>query len=819
MLCTAGLGRFARWTLCIVILCACVTAARAQLPLGGFVTGRAAEAWTGWEAAMQAVLAKDDDATEAAFAELLGADPSPLRLALFRARTPGSPIGGAVLLFEQDVEAGTLGDNGKRLGEMLTTGGEQMNQADDGWWFASIGRFDVANANFGALLNSDPDPVALLEFADQKKRRHETLVQLINHRVMGQSAARMIKLLARGESMIKSDPGRIRNQIERLSGPPRAFENAIAALEDSGEYAIPFLIQTLRDPDKRNLTQAIVRALPLIDRGALNPLVLALRMNDPSIKSYVIRALGAIPYRQSLPYLMQLKQDSATAPQTQADVAAALAGLRSLGIDVDDGIPAGRLFYSLAEAYYENRGSLAADPRLDTANVWYWREDMIQNIEVPTQIFNEIMCMRSCEEALLLDPSMKEALALWLAANFRREAQLEPVQTDATRPDNYPSAAYFAQSGGAEYCMMVLARAVRDADAAVALGAIEALHNTAGPSSMVGEETSKQPLAEALNFPNRMVRVRAALALGQARPGASFNNYQNLMPVLAEALMLHGGSRGALVIDPDESSLNATTAILRGEGYTVLTNSSLLPGLEQVRKELPGLDVVFVASDIQDPNLKSGLHSIRTDPTFRALPVVIVSKRGSRDAVRTLVRSDHRLTDVLPDDEPGRVLDAIARVSKAVGFAAITEDLGGQLALEAAETLRDLAKTNNEVFDLSRAQNALVAVIAATDDADLRLTVAEVLGYMASGEAQEAIARIALDPSRDVDTRVSMLTALSEAAKRRGNLLGSSSVDSLINLVKNEQDEALRTAASQALGALNLPSNRARELIIKHYGG
>ena len=86
-------------------------------------------------------------------------------------------------------------------------------------------------------------------------------------------------------------------------------------------------------------------------------------------------------------------------------------------------------------------------------------------------------------------------------------------------------------------------------------------------------------------------------------------------------------------------------------------------------------------------------------------------------------------------------------------------------------------------------------------------------------EAQGSLARLSIDASQDADTRIGMLGALSQAAKRNGNRLGGPTVDTLIDLVKNEQDEALRTAAAQALGSLNLPSNRARELIIKHYGG
>ena len=64
------------------------------------------------------------------------------------------------------------------------------------------------------------------------------------------------------------------------------------------------------------------------------------------------------------------------------------------------------------------------------------------------------------------------------------------------------------------------------------------------------------PLAEALRFPDRLVRIRAGLTLGHGRPMREFPNYQNLMPVLCEALSLHGGARNALVVDADTESAN-----------------------------------------------------------------------------------------------------------------------------------------------------------------------------------------------------------------------------------------------------------------------
>ncbi len=819
MFSAAGPVRFYQRLLSTACLLAFVAGAAAQESMDGFVTGAAAQAWKKWEAAMQAVLAKDSETAETAFGELMALDPSPLRLALFRKRSIDSPLGGAVLLFEQDAEAGALGESGKQVAERLADGVERLNMAEDGWWFASIGRFDVAKANFDALLATDPDPVALLEFADQRRGRHDTLIRLTDHPTLSESVRKLLNLLGRGESAIKADPSRVKANIERLGGSPRAYENGLAALKESAEYAIPFMIQYLRDPAKSHLLQPILRAMPQLDRTAINPLVMALRVEDLAVKAYVIQTLGQIPYRQSLPYLMALLEDSSTPPQIRSEVESALSNLRRLGIEFDTGVGAAQMFFNLAEAYYNNIGSLEADPRLDMANVWYWRDNMLQNVPVPTQIYDEIMAMRTSEESLLLKPDMKPSLALWVAANIRRESQLGPNETDATRPENFPTAAYFAQSAGAEYCLMGLDRALGDGEAAVALGCIDALRKTAGPSNILSGGEGSPPLAEALTFPNRMVRIRAALALGRSRPSESFSSYQNLMPVLAEALALHGGARGALVVDPDEASLNAIAGILRAEGFTVLTDSKLLSGLEQVRRDMPGLDVIFVASNIEAPGLAAGLESLRSDPLLSTQPVVVVTKPGQRADVRAMVRRDPNVAAVMADDEPGKVMDAVNAASKSAGAEPMTEDMGLSLAMDAAQTLRLLAMTGNSVFDPSRTQSALIDVARSSKAVELRLTAADALGYIGTPDAQEAIAGIALNSEEEATTRVAMFDALAEAAKRQGNQLGSATVEKLVDFVKNESDDALRTAASQALGALNLPSNKARELIVSHYGG
>ncbi|MEW6197876.1 MAG: HEAT repeat domain-containing protein [Planctomycetota bacterium] len=813
---TAGPVRYAGLVFGVLLVGS--IAVLAQTTTEGFITGTTAQAWEKWFDAMQAILDRNPERAETAFGELLALEPSPFRVALLADHTvQRTAAGGAVLLFEQDMEANALGPNGQAVAQRLTTGREQMNEADDGFYFCQIGRFDVAQANFRALLDADPDPVAVLEFTDRSPKRRDILLQLTGNPTVGDSARALLRVLDRGEVAIKADPTRIKENIARLGGPPRGYENACEALKASGEYAIPFVVQTLRDPGKQELLRPIVRCLPQIDRPALNPLVMALRMNDDATRQYLTEALAQIGYTQAVPYLLRLQEDPTTSPKGRQDATQALEALAARAAGP---LPtsAAEAFLALAEDYYADKPSLAADARLDTANVWYWRDDLLQNVKVPTPIFNEIMCMRCCEEALRLNAGLRPALALWLAANQRREAQLPPGQTDPTRPEDFPPPLYFAQSAGADYCLMTLARAVDSGDPAVALGMVEALHNTAGPASLLADAAGRLPLAEALSFPDRMVRIRAALTLGRGRPVQTFLNHQNLMPVLAEALTLHAGARAALIVDPDAASANAVAGVLRAQGYEVVIEAGLLPGLERVRKDLPAVDVLFIASDVREPELAAGLGMLRSEFRFASAPVVVVSKAGGADLVRALVRADHRLTELPAGAGPSEIGRAVATVSHAVGAKPITPEVGVQLAYEAGAVLRDLALTNNPVFNVADVEPALLTALGSSDVA-LRVLIAEVLGYLGSSKAQEAIARIALDAAESEDMRLKMFAALTEAAKRRGNLLGDEAVRRIITIVESEPNMTLREAASATLGALNVPGEPASTLIRNQYGG
>lgn len=788
------------------------------------MVGQSEEAWNVWQAATKAVEREDQKAAAAAFEQLAALKLSDLRVALMADRT------GSVRL-EQMAAAADAPANLKELVARISAGRKQKALAEDGWHFAAIGRFKYADANFKALADSSPDPVALLELSRQNPNRHAILVKLLANTEVGPSAKRFLEILGEGEDQLRSDPHEIAANILKLGGPPRVANNAASRLKASGEYAVPHLIQFLQDPKRQSLHPAIIKLLPRLGREAMNPLCQALSIDDHVARLAIINALGAIGYRQAVPYLARLAESKDAPPDVQAAARQALATL---------GRPSGdtaQLFYELADDYYSNIDSLKADPRRKTANVWYVRDNELRVIEVPSEIFNDIMTMRCCEEALRLSPDLTAATALWLAANIQREARLgldvesdQPdglANKDGTRPDACPRSLYFARAAGPKYNHMVLSRAFRDKDPGVALGAIAALSDTAGEPALVGADDLKQPLVQMLAFPNRQVRIKAALAIARALPRSAFQGADNVMPVLAEALV-QSGRQSALVVDADDAEANKLQAVMRAAGFECASGPNLYAAREAAAKaNITSYDVILLASDIARPDLESAITELRRDLPTAATPILVVAKEGQMPragkATRLSAGVEVLLADVTELGDPEKikeqVMSRVQRAAKSLGMTSLSGEIALALALQAAEALRDLGENRSDVLDFSRAVPALITTLSGGSPA-LRVKAGHALALADSEKAQAALAEAAFNAQHTPEERISAFADLAESGRRNGNLLGSGDlVSKLIEFTMNEKDLVLRAAASKALGALDLPSNKASEIIRGQYRG
>ena len=125
-----------------------------------------------------------------------------------------------------------------------------------------------------------------------------------------------------------------------------------------------------------------------------------------------------------------------------------------------------------------------------------------------------------------------------------------------------------------------------------------------------------------------------------------------------------------------------------------------------------------------------------------------------------------------------------------------------------------LAVSRNPVIDVSLAQTALVAATADSRQ-PIQVLAGQILAYLKSPNAQRAIAAMALNASNDMNVRIEAFASLATSAKLNGNMLPDNMVDDIYALTSSGQTSPdLRAAAAAAYGALNLPSQKVKDLIL-----
>lgn len=557
--------------------------------------------------------------------------------------------------------------------------------------YVKIGHSDLAKGYAQAILQSNPDPVELLALSKETPTDYQILELVYESKrdpELAELVGKVLKVINEGTFTRRTDAPIIAEEVRRLTGTDRGWVMAVERLRAAGEYAIPFMLDAMADNTRKAEYPNIIRALPEIGRDAIRPLVAALQTDNVFIKGEIIKALGKIGYPQSQGYLKYIAENDKS-PELRAMAGTSLAQIDPSAVQV----PAARLFYKLGEDYYYHVQSFAPQEDANFANMWFWnaQEGRLERIEVDKGYFYELMSMRACEWALRADATFGHAIGLWVAAFFKAESA--GVAMPEFFGPAHADALVYATTAGVQYLHQALARAVRDNNAYVALGVVEALATTAGEKSLLYQIGAAQPLAEALRFKNRAVRYSAAIAIASAGPQEKFAESKLVIANLAQAIGQNAEAGGG----------------------------------------------------------DDGLWSEKVADTY---------------------------------------------------------------AVRAAEVMLKLAESRNRVIELSLAQQHLAA---ATNDKrpEIQILAGKVLAYLGSPDAQRAIAAMALDNRNSMEVRIAAFGSLATSAKLNANMLVGEMIDDIYMLISSEQtDPALRTAAAAAYGALNLPSQKVKDLIL-----
>jgi len=693
---------------------------------------------------------------------------------------------------------------------------------DDYWHYGKIARYDLASDAGEKIVAADSgNPRVVLEafeavagakgdVIDKWMLRWKTLpvptdpTEAASAKRMRDVSTKLNDLINQGYETRRSDPDFIRNTINEMASGSRAYDNNLPRLAKSGELAVKVLIDILRNPDERQYHSVARRILRDLGRKALNPLLAATEMKDYDTLVDVIAALGDIGYSVSTPYLSHLATGSEfpSSVHTAAHNALTHMGASSSARPADQ-------FYDEGEKFYYSRSDI--EPSGDkTAFIWFWNPQRgLTKRDVPTPIFGDCMAMRECEYALKLDPGKGEAVGLWLASNTRREAVDMPTGGDDPTHRGIPDAHYYNVSAGVQYVNNALARALHDHNAPLSFQLTSALRDIIGQGNIAG--SAGEAVQEALYFPNRLVRYEAALALAESMPTQAFPGSDRVVPLLVEAMTQNSKPNILIVAPTQDDTLNTLRTAVQSLEYTTAGGSTPNEAAAAANT-LPAVDIIIIS---EDSDVRRMVDLEQTIAHLQgASMLVLTHAAGGPYADRSATDPLMNAAMFPPKASLSVVLkDEIEKARQHAGAMSLTDEQATHYALRSAELLEMIAISHSPAMDVAVAEPGLLTSLG-----DPRAPVAEaagrVLSLLNSPGAQNGLATRAIDASTPAEVRISLFNSLARSAKFFGNRLDGEKVTALEKVVSDEKDPQVRGAAASARGALNLPADQARQLIL-----
>lgn len=614
-------------------------------------------------------------------------------------------------------------------------------------------------------------------------------------------AIRFEQMLRDGRLELARQPARIDDAVSKLTGTLRQQMFAKERLAAAGEYAMPQLLKVVTSGKDAALEVAATSVIESMRRYAVHPLCAALPKLDPANQRKVCDMLGEIGYPAAIPYLLETAQAAGVTPdvKTAADRAVSRIGAGSADVSGQ--------FAELARRFFDGDESLVCYPSEATNNVWsYDTFGGLAPTPVPTAVFSEVMSMLAAKRSLAHNAGNGSALAVYVAADLRRENRLPSGATDPIFGTSNYSPSFFAMATGPAIDSAVLGLAIDRRDTALVRDAIAAIAQTAGTASLIGEG-GRQPLIESLRYPEKRVQYDAALAIGNALPEKTFAGDFSIVPILASAVRDAGTVVGG-VVSTTEEDRRQFTGKLTGAGFTTLAGAPTFAEFEPEINASIGLDVLVVVGDLE--SVKAGVAAARLANSTAAAPIVAVVQEADAVAAAVAFERDAGVAVWASNGTDEGFKKAVDAVFARQSGGRIVEDEALDYTVRSLETLKKIAISKSGIFSIRDAEKPLLDALARRSGG-VRLLVADVLALLPSPEAQRKLIDASLTAT-DEGEKIELLARAATSARSFGNQAEQRQVDTLRSLIGTSSG-ALAEAAGRLYGALNLSSSETVKLI------
>ena len=263
-----------------------------------------------------------------------------------------------------------------------------------------------------------------------------------------------------------------------------------------------------------------------------------------------------------------------------------------------------------------------------------------------------------------------------------------------------------------------------------------------------------------------------------------------------------------LIVAPTEPQQSKIAADLKNYGTAGGINAQSAVN-DSVR--LPFIDVILVAEDLGPVEIDKLFDAAAQTPRLqRAARLVITRTLASQWSQRCSPSRSSLRRRPLTLPASVKRLKTLAR--KSAVFRSMKRSRPPTLSAR-TDLLQKLAINRGQIYDLSAAEPTLLASLN-DKRPEIVKAVGDALALMDFKEVQPGILTRAMDEKAPDDVKIGLYKSLSTSARFYGNRLSSDEVASLQKIVDGTGSNEVRTAAAEARGALNLPADLAKQLIV-----
>lgn len=515
------------------------------------------------------------------------------------------------------------------------------------------GKYDVAGIFLDQFLKSDPTDADFLEI--EKKYGTTVFQQLRTIPKYSDDPATEKKIRADVEELNKRakevvtktlyKPERVDKYIRNLGATYEEKVFAQQELKRTGEYAIPFMIDTVRTNPDRDLYAGILDTIPVLEGATMAGWVAALDGLDPSRLPGIIDALGrrrdvlellSNAQTDFTPFLWRiLSRDPKDVPKELREQSLLLLNRLYPGIKADSKRPevelvaAARKFYEHKARYIGAKTNPDGSPTV--VPVWVWDAKTLKVVrlaDVPVGQAEEYFGLRYARWALESKPEFEPAQSLMLSLAAERAVERAKFGRLATAEPGVYRLLSDAPSGTLND---LLARGLNEKRTTLVLAMVQVLGDRADQAAATPPAGGGRPslLMRALAYPDHAVQFAAATALLRSPVPVPAAAKPQIVEILRRASAadpgVPGESKGtALIADPGKYRSDANAALVRSFGLNVEQFSNGRDLLRRISKA-SDFDIIFIDRHTASPELIDLIGQLQSDPKVAARPVFVIA--------------------------------------------------------------------------------------------------------------------------------------------------------------------------------------------------